>query len=156
MSRLLALHVHVPRLEILENLCFHVDCSDVFAGHFSSWTLSFSTMIESKTGLHRLLCHLTTQCLQLWSPLPIINICGEMWSMSCNDVNGVLTWQPRVFKQAKRVVFSQIMSSISAHELRCSLLIHSVVKQFSNCFFLASNYPQHLPWACFIKELLLF
>lgn len=35
-SRLLALHVHVPRLEILENLCFHVDGSDVFAGQFSS------------------------------------------------------------------------------------------------------------------------
>lgn len=35
-SRLLALHVLVPRIEILENFCFHVDGSDVFAGHFSS------------------------------------------------------------------------------------------------------------------------
>lgn len=35
-SRFLALHVHVPRLDILENLCFFVDGSDVFAGHVSS------------------------------------------------------------------------------------------------------------------------
>ncbi len=69
-SRFLALHVHVPRLDILENLCFFVDGSDVFAGHVSSWTLtntcvfvyafvSFSIVIESELACAA--CYITTQ-----------------------------------------------------------------------------------------------
>lgn len=31
-SRLVALHVHVPSIGVLQNICSHVDGSDVFRG----------------------------------------------------------------------------------------------------------------------------
>lgn len=64
-SRLLALHVLVPRIEILENFCFHVGGSDVFASlnfdkHFCVCAfVSFSNVIESKLACAT--CCITTQ-----------------------------------------------------------------------------------------------
>lgn len=67
-SRFLALHVHVPRLEILENLCFYVDGSDVcwpflllnFDKHLCVCAfVSFSIVIESELACAA--CYITTQ-----------------------------------------------------------------------------------------------
>lgn len=65
-SRLLALHVLVPRIEILENFCFHVGGSDVFASlnfdkHFFCVCafVSFSNVFESELACAT--CYITTQ-----------------------------------------------------------------------------------------------
>lgn len=148
-SRFLALHVHVPILEILEHLCFHVDGSDVFAGQFSSWTLTNTCVF-----VHLCLFQLWLKASWLAPPATSPHNCAvsallksltnhqhlwlcngtKMWILSCNNnVYDVLTWRPgynyclnSIFNRLRGLflVLSWITASVRTHALQYSLLIN--------------------------------